>query len=83
MIRRSVLRRIHRLPDSVQRKAANLVEDLRDNGPVRNDWPNYSRLGQDEYHCHLTRGWVVCWKYKKGSQIIEVYYAGSRENAPY
>ena len=78
-----MLRRIQRLPDSVQRKAANLVEDLRDSGPVRNDWPNYSRLGQDEYHCHLTRGWVHCWKYKKDSQTIEVYYAGSRENARY
>ena len=82
-IRRNVLRRIQRLPESVQRRVANLVEDLRDKGPIRNDWPHYSKLGPDQYHCHLSHSWVACWSYTKGSKTIEVYYAGSRENAPY
>ena len=37
----------------------------------------------DQYHCHLSRDWVACWSYAKTSKTIEVYYAGSRENAPY
>ena len=62
---------------------ANLAEDLRDKGPNRGDWPNYSKLGPDQYHCHLSPGWVACWSCKRGSKTIEVYYAGSREDAPY
>ena len=83
IVRRKVLRRIQRLPESVQRRVANLVEDLRDKGPIRSDWPHYSKLGADQYHCHLSRDWVACWSYAKTSKTIEVYYAGSRENAPY
>jgi hypothetical protein len=37
----------------------------------------------NKYHCHLSNKWVACWKNEKDSIIIEVYYAGSRENAPY
>ncbi len=77
------MRRIQRLPDSIQRRVANLVEELRDYGPIRNNWPNYGKLYTDMYHCHLTRSWVVCWTYRRDVKTIEVYYAGSRENAPY
>jgi hypothetical protein len=38
---------------------------------------------QDEYHCHLAHKWVACWRIREGEIEIEVYYAGSRENAPY
>ncbi len=31
----------------------------------------------------LAHKWVACWKHEKNTIIIEVYYAGSRENAPY
>jgi hypothetical protein len=35
-----------------------LVEDLRQSGPTRGDWPNYSKLGGDIHHCHLNkRAW--------------------------
>jgi len=60
-----------------------LVDDLKENGPYRSNWPNYSQLGDDKYHCHLSYKWVACWKWEKGSIIIEVYYAGSRQKAPY
>lgn len=44
---------------------------------------NYSKLGPDNYHCHLSRKWVACWTNENGTLTIEVYYAGSRESAPY
>lgn len=36
-----------------------------------------------KYHCHLKYNWVACWIWEKGTFIVEIYYAGSRENAPY
>ena len=46
-------------------------------------WPNFNKLSLDEYHCHLAHKWVACWRIREGEIEIEVYYAGSRENAPY
>jgi hypothetical protein len=46
-------------------------------------FPNYSKLSDSEYHCHLTHHYVACWRHEKGTITIEVYYVGSRENAPY
>ena len=83
LVSRKVLRSISKMPESIQMKMANLVEDLRDNGPIQTGWPNFSRVGKTEYHCHLSRKWVACWYWEKESIEIEVYYAGSRENAPY
>ena len=82
-IKKKVLKRIERMPYSVQEKMRYLVMDLRDKGPLRKEWPNFSKLGEDIYHCHLAYRWVACWRCGKNSIIIEVYYAGSRENAPY
>jgi hypothetical protein len=82
-VSRKVLKSIQKMPESVQVRLANLVEDLRDKGPVRLEWPNFSQLGKDQYHCHLAHKWVACWHWEKRTIEIEVYYAGSRENAPY
>ena len=57
--------------------------ELEQDGPIRKELQNYSDLGQGRYHCHLSYKWVACWKWEKGTIVIEVYYAGSRENAPY
>lgn len=38
-------------------------------------------MNKNQYHCHLSRKWIACWENEKGSLTIEVYYAGSRENA--
>ncbi len=46
-------------------------------------WPNYSPLGEDNYHCHLKYRWVACWKWFKDTIEIEVYYVGSRSKTPY
>ena len=35
----------------------------------------YSRT---EYHCHLSRRWVACWRMEDETIEIEVYYAGTR-----
>ncbi len=83
LVSRKVLRSISKLPESIQLKMANLVEDLRDKGPIQRGWANFSRIGRNEYHCYLSRKWVACWYWEKGTIEIEVYYVGSRENAPY
>lgn len=71
------------MPALEQKKTVSLVEDLRDSGPIQTKWKNFSQLDKNKYHCHLSRKWVACWEVQKNNLIIEVYYAGSRENAPY
>lgn len=61
-----------------------LVKRLESDGATGGHvFPNYSKLGENEYHCHLTYRYVACWRQEKGTITIEVYYVGSRENAPY
>jgi hypothetical protein len=60
-----------------------LVKDLQLDGPVRPDWDNYSKLGGSKHHCHLNYRYVACWTSESKTITIEVYYVGSRENAPY
>jgi len=82
-ISKKVLKSIERLPSAIQKKFKYLVDDLREFGPIRPNWPNYSKLERDRYHCHLSRSWVACWKNEKKTILIEIYYVGSREKAPY
>ena len=77
------IKNIQKMPTSAQKKMVNLVDDLRLKGPIRAEWPNFSKLDKETYHCHLAHKWVACWQCKEKSNLIEVYYAGSRENAPY
>ena len=67
-----------------------LYEDLCNRGPALPGWPNYGKLRgkkDDERHCHLQKGrptYVCCWRVKdKKRKIIEVYYVGTHEKAPY
>jgi len=83
ILKRKVERGLQKLPLLVQKKLAVLVNDLRDVGPVQPMWQNYSKLNSNEYHCHLGMSWVACWRHEKQSIVIEVYYVGSREKAPY
>ncbi len=71
------------MPMREQKRFANLVEDLERKGPIRSEWPNFSKLGEQQYHCHLSYSWVACWQVEESVLEIEVYYAGSREKAPY
>ena len=82
-IKKRVLKQLAKMPLPVQRKLKMLVNDLALLGPVLPAWPNYSKLSAGKYHCHLAHKWVACWQAEEGQIDIEVYYAGSRENAPY
>ena len=82
-IKKKISKKLLKLPKSVQKLFFLLVEDLKKDGPVQNSWPNFSPLGKDEFHCHLNYRYVACWTYEKETITIEVYYAGSREKAPY
>ncbi len=83
IIKKKAVKNIEKMPVDVQDKMAVLLLNLKEKGPFRKEWPNYSKLGKDLFHCHLAPKWVACWHFEKKSIIIEVYYAGSRENAPY
>jgi len=83
LVKKRAFKDIEKLPVAIQKKLAMLIDDLMERGPIRSDWPNFSKLGRDAYHCHLAHKWVACWYCEENSVIIEVYYAGSRENAPY
>ena len=82
-VKKSVLKRIEKLPIRIQEKLITLIEDLEKKGSIQLEWQNYSKLNENEYHCHLAYKWIACWRHEKNTIIIEVYYAGSRENAPY
>jgi len=82
-IRKKAARGLNRLPKSVQQLLFLLVTDLQADGPIQKSWPHFSSLGPDRFHCHLTYRYVTCWTCRKGEIVIEVYYVGSREKAPY
>ncbi len=82
-IKKKVIKNLKRLPGSIQEQFKALTGDLINKGPIQKDWHNFSKIGKNKYHCHLTRSYVACWKNEKESIIIEVYYVGSREDAPY
>ncbi len=62
---------------------AALIKEIEIAGPVRGNWSNYSKLGKGKHHCHLDRKHVACWEETEKGITVEVYYVGSRENAPY
>jgi mRNA-degrading endonuclease RelE of RelBE toxin-antitoxin system len=82
-IKKKAIKSIEKMPLKIQEKMVLLLKDLKNKGPMLIEWPNYSKLNDNLYHCHLSYKWVACWKHEKNTIIIEVYYAGSRENAPY
>ena len=83
-VKRKLLRKIATLPIRVQALFANLKSDLEANGPEQPSWSNYSKLDRNKYHCHLTHHYVACWKVEADNTLImEVYYVGTREGAPY
>lgn len=75
------------LPDKVKRTLAYLIRDIELTGPVKGNWPNYSKLGKEKHHCHLKKGkptYVAVWEVKdKKIRLVEVVYAGTHEKAPY
>lgn len=77
-------KQVTKLPKRERDILVALVQDLQITGAVLPDWSNYSKLGKNTYHCHLSYKWVACWSVEdKNIRLIEIYYVGSRENAPY
>ncbi len=57
---RKVARAAATMPKLQQEKLALLVDDIRQNGPVRVNWLNYGALvGTNTHHCHLSHKWVA------------------------
>lgn len=86
--KKKVEKQINKLPRKMKQRLFALINDLQDMGPVRRNWPNYSELGKlkggtVKHHCHLNPSWVACWTHTEKTTLIEVYYVGSRESAPY
>ena len=76
-----------RLPKSIQEQLIFLIRDIELHGPVRGDWPNYSKLKPGQHHCHLKKGkptYVAVWvEQSREIRLIEVIYVGTHEKAPY
>lgn len=83
ILKRRQLKNLSKLPAEVKAAFNFLAQDLRNDGPSQPSWRNYSKLGADKHHCHLNYSYVACWSADKETITIEVYYVGSRENAPY
>ena len=78
------------LSQRVQSALKLLIKDLHTKGPIAEKWPNYSKLkgfNGDKRHCHILKGkptYVCCWEVlDKQVKLIEVYYVGTHEKAPY
>ncbi len=82
-IKTKVAHGLEKLPADVQKLLFLLMADLQTDGPIQKSWRNFSPLGKDRYHCHLNYRYVACWTCRNNEIVIEVYYVGSREKAPY
>lgn len=85
-VSRSVDKQFPKLPERVRKQLLALIRAIRSHGPVRGDWPNYSKLSVNKHHCHLKKGqptYVAVWQENKTTITVEVIYAGTHENAPY
>jgi hypothetical protein len=90
-VTRAVIKHEAGLNENILLALRFLLEDLAVNGPAVPGWPNYGKLhgikNKDKHHCHLKKGkptYVCCWEVvDKKRKIIEVYYVGTHEKAPY
>jgi len=86
-VSRKVNKAVNRLPGKIVQRLKTLLEEIEKDGPVRGNWPNYSRLSNNRHHCHLKKGrptYIAVWEEKSGEiQLIEVIYVGTHEKAPY
>ena len=86
-ISKQVTKRIAKLPKQVRILFFTLLAEIELKGPVRGNWPNYSKLGTKRHHCHLKKGkptYVAVWQVVNDEiKLVEVIYAGTHEKAPY
>lgn len=83
-VSKKAAKRVRKLPRPVLELFEALLLDLSKIGPVQHEWPNYSKLTHGQFHCHLNYSFVAVWEVVDDKiRILEVTYAGSREDAPY
>jgi mRNA-degrading endonuclease RelE of RelBE toxin-antitoxin system len=82
-VKKKVARGLNEMPANIQKLFFLLIADLQADGPVQRSWQNFSPLGMNRYYCHLNYRYVACWTCRNNEIVIEVYYVGSREKAPY
>lgn len=82
-----------KLPIKTQTQFDLLAKEIEILGPMRNKWSNFGVLRKsrtvpsNSFHCHIKSGrptYVVCWRViDKSKKIVEIYYVGTHEKAPY
>lgn len=82
-----------KLPEKIRLQIDLLAAEIEKLGPIRLNWHNFSQLTKSKgipeysYHCHIKNGkptYVACWHIEnKKVKIVEIYYVGTHENAPY
>ena len=85
ILSRDALKDIRGLPWLAQKRAFTLIKEIETVGPVRGDWPNYSKLPGNRHHCHIKKGrptYVAVWQVLD-LKTVEVTYVGTHERAPY
>lgn len=84
---KKVAKKVEKLPAKIRLVLALLIKDLEKTGPLQHKWDNFSKLKDRHYHCHIKKGrptYVACWKViDKKIEVLEIYYVGSHEKAPY
>ena len=87
LIPKKIIKDLNAFPESLSAGFLALIKTIQNLGPVRGDWPNYSRLGATAHHCHVQKGrptYVMIWKVLDSkAKKIEVIYAGTHEKADY
>ena len=83
LMRSKCSKMVKRLSEKDRHTLMRLIKNIEEKGPIQPGFMNYSKLSRTEYHCHLSYHWVACWRCEEGRYIVEVYYVGSRESAPY
>jgi len=68
-IKKKALKNLQKMPKEIQFLFDSLVDDLIEKGPIRKEWPNFSALGKNQYHCHLSYKWIACWHYENNLHI--------------
>ncbi|MDR0442345.1 MAG: hypothetical protein LBH44_02945 [Treponema sp.] len=77
-----------RLPEMVSKTMELLIAEIEQCGPVRGNWPNYSKLPYNRHHCHIKKGrptYVAVWEEigENKVKLVEVVYVGTHEKALY
>ncbi len=53
-------KKINQLSEKDINTLVMLLEDIAQYGPVQPKYQNFSKIGKNKYHCHLSYHWVAC-----------------------